>query len=432
VNQMFFYIDIRKYSKDKRIHFFINISIGIFIAVLCHFLEATSLGEDMINMALDIFIRRETMISLKAADNPKEKDLIFIDIDNKTYKSWNEPFITPRDKLADLINAAYRGGAKVILVDILLEKKDLCRIRNDEKLKSIFETIKKERSPTTVILAARLRKNGTLVMPMFVDGITDDGVSLETFEDRTVSYPNVRVATPCSSATSTDQILRYWDSNEELNRARRIRLLNMAELAASLIRDSKKVAEKSKQDEPDYIYKNRIRFFLIPPGVIEKAPKGNLGSSMISASSVNGIIPCKDKIVIIGNSYDDSGDIYRTPVGEMSGMYILGNALNTIYLGKQPAHPSRAINILIEIFAIIIAAYVFLKFPSLLAQIISSAILIFTLGILSVFYFYHTGVFLNFVFSVAGMGFHRTFSNIEDIFRKRGHETKHFLKEDEQ
>jgi hypothetical protein len=373
----------------------------------------------MINRVLDVFIKKEAINSLDNITNIRAQNIVFIDINNETYKSWNEPLITPRDKLAELINAAYRGGAKVIVVDILLEKKDDCNPQNDQKLRNILESIKNERASTTVILAARLRKNCGLIMPIFIDGVMEDGISLKISKGRYEPCPNVRLAIPYDLATSTDQVLRYWGSNVGLNKARRIRLLNMASLAAHLAKNNSEVNENDTQVDTETLYRNRIRFFLIPPGIIEKGYSGNLGSSLINAGTVRGIIPCKDKIVIIGNSHDDSGDVYTTPIGEMPGMYVLGNALNTIYLGMQPSPTPMFVNILIETLVIIMAAYVFIYFPALLAQIISSVILILTFGVLSIIYFYYTGTFLNFVFSVAGMGFHRTFSNIEDIFRKK-------------
>jgi hypothetical protein len=41
-------------------------------------------------------------------------------------------------------------------------------------------------------------------------------------------------------------------------------------------------------------------------------------------------------------------------------------------------------------------------------------------GYLSYLYFLKTGVFLNFVFAVVGMGFHETVAHIEEIIERKG------------
>jgi hypothetical protein len=78
------------------------------------------------------------------------------------------------------------------------------------------------------------------------------------------------------------------------------------------------------------------------------------------------------------------------------------------------------LNILIEAVIIVMAAFLFLYLHSFLALVLGSIILILTLGVFSYYYFLHTGVYLNFMFAVLGMSFHRTIENIEDLFKKKG------------
>jgi hypothetical protein len=62
----------------------------------------------------------------------------------------------------------------------------------------------------------------------------------------------------------------------------------------------------------------------------------------------------------------------------------------------------------------------FLYFTSFLAQIIATLVILVILGYCSYLYFLKTGVFLNFVFAVVGMGFHETIKDIEEIIESRG------------
>jgi CHASE2 domain-containing sensor protein len=46
-----------------------------------------------------------------------------LDIDEPTYRSWGEPFHTPRDRLLKLIDYAVRGGAALVVVDVDLSQR---------------------------------------------------------------------------------------------------------------------------------------------------------------------------------------------------------------------------------------------------------------------------------------------------------------------
>jgi len=183
---------------------------------------------------------------------------------------------------------------------------------------------------------------------------------------------------------------------------------------------SRRIAISADRED---IYHNRIRFFLIPKQTISWHPGGNLFSTLYQIDEAKHA-DFKDKIVIIGNSSPEAGDTHYTPVGDLAGMFIIGNVINTISLGIQPSRTPLVLNILIEIVIIIIAAYVFLYFHSFVAQMIGPLIVFPALGIISYFYFIYTGVFLNFVFAVAGMGLHETIAKIEAFFERTGIRTK--------
>jgi CHASE2 domain-containing sensor protein len=189
------------------------------------------------------------------------------------------------------------------------------------------------------------------------------------------------------------------------HKARRFQLLN------------KKTIELSP--DMDDMYRNRIRFFLIPKNTLRGHPGGNLFNTVYQADEAqHGDF--QDKIVIIGNSSPDAGDLHSTPVGNMAGMYIIGHAINTISHGIQPSHSPPILNILIETAVIVMAAYLFLHLHSFLAQIVGSLILIVILGGISYYCFRYHGIFLNFLFAVIGMRVHRVIANIEKIIEKRG------------
>jgi hypothetical protein len=440
------YIDIRGFSRKKKIHFVINISIGIIIAIFFHFLEQTDWGESTINKAFDFVITREAekslaaMKSLDSQKNSKMSDqILFVEIDDETYRKWGKPLITPRDRLADMISLVSQGGAKVIILDVLLEDKDCFHPGGDTILGKVLQGMKDRRDPVKVIFPVRIGQDG---------GILKDNL----FRDIIESNPNFYAATANIAFTATDRLVRYWIPSEKTKGNNGdIVLWNMSFLATILSEDKEtelaEVESKIKNGtllkahyfsmrrsgriaistDRDDIYLNRIRFFLIPKNTITWYPGGNLFSTLYQVEEVKHA-DFKDKIVIIGNSSPEAGDIYPTPVGDLAGMFIIGNAINTISLGIQPSRTPWVLNILIEIVMIILAAFVFLYFHTFLAQMIGPFIVFPTLGIVSYFYFVYTGVFLNFVFAMAGMGIHETIVKIEAFFEKTGTRAKKHVK----
>ena len=432
------FANIRKFSRKKKIQFFVNISVGIIIAVSFHFLENTDWGESTINTAFDFVIRREaeksaaTAADLTIQRSARVSDrIIFLEIDDATYRKWGNPLLTPRKKLSDLVKLASDGGAKVIILDVLLEDTDCCNPEGDTELRSVLQEMTKNRLPVRIIFPVRVGQDG--VFP-----------KRNLYEDLIVSNPNFYHATANFSATATDRVIRYWVPFEYERFGERDTIIwNISFLAAMLYEgkegDMQKLASqirngafhKARQFDlrnsatiaisPDRedIYRNRIRFLLIPKRTLPHYHEGNLFDAAYGADEAKHAA-FEDKLVIIGNSSSDVGDIHPTPIGTMAGMFIIGNAINTILSGIQPSHPPILLNLLIEAFIIMLAGFLFLYFHSFLAQILGSTLLILPLVIFGYWYFLYTGVFLNFMFAVVGMSFHRIVSNIEEIIHNRG------------
>jgi len=433
MKQLLSYIDFRKFSRKNKILFCVNLCIGIIILILCFIFEHSKWGEDTLNTAFDCFIAIESKKAAEKAKNIHEskddklyEQIAFIDINDNTYKKWKRPLITPRDELAKIVEGAYLSNAKAIVLDILFEENDCCNPKKDKDLKKVFRDMTNKAATTKVIFPVRITCDGN--------------IRKNIFDELIERNPNFYTAIPNISATSTDRIIRYWIPYEIVNNSKI--LWNVSVLAAVIanekIEELKTIENKIKpqqlaENEDDSItmnngkniylsakkadlYRHRIRFLLVPPNIMSDHWGGNIKEvyTVDQAKHVN----FKDKIVIIGNSSPDMGDISPTPVGNMAGMYIIGNAANTILLGMQPSH-LLWVSIVMDIFLIIVSAYLFVYFASLLAQILGSIILIFIFGVISYHYFLLTGTFLNFTFAVAGMFFHNIISDIEEIIENR-------------
>jgi hypothetical protein len=434
--KLFRWSSFKKLSREEKIHFFTNIGIGIAIVIILQFFERTDFGENTVNKAFDYIIKKEAVESAKEAIISAKKNkrvaeqISFINL-GSVYKKRGTPVITPRDALSKAVEAAYKGNAKIIVLDILLEDRDCCHPEYDQRLRRVFQEMVHKKVSTKVIFPVRIGSDGE--------------VRKNLFEDLIIAYPNFYPAIPYLSATASDRIVRYWVPYENIKDQGRYPVLwNASFLAAALAHGKEKEIEaigqkmrdpKTKKahliklphgkeaeisSEPEDIYRNRIRFFLIPQNTFSQYPGGNLFEKVSDVDEVK-YVDFEDKIVIIGNADPDAGDIHQTPVGRIPGMYIIGNAINTILLGLQPSHPSVILNMLIELGVIIIAAFVLSTFPPLFIKIMQGVVLISVLSVVSYYYFLQTGIMLNFTFAVAAMGFHDTAMSIEkEMVKKKG------------
>ena len=163
------------------------------------------------------------------------------------------------------------------------------------------------------------------------------------------------------SATATDRIVRYWVPFETVRNGNDDSVLWNLSFLITMLNEGKekeiKELEKTikagrfnnvhhfKLDynrvitispEKDEIYRNRIRFLLVPKNTLLGHMGGNLFDTVYQYNEIKHA-SVKDKIVIVGNSSPDAGDIHPTPVGNMAGIFIIGNTVNTISLGLQPS-----------------------------------------------------------------------------------------------
>ncbi len=458
--------NVKKFTPSKRIHFFVNLGIGIFIAIICHCFQHTTWGESIINSILDIYIQHDAG---KSISNPlllEDNNIVFVEIDDETYVKWNEPDITPRDKLAQIIKKCYDEGAKVILVDILFEKEDRSpdNIRDKklkEVLKYIFDREEAEQeiresildhSFAGIIFLHRIGFKGDLKANIFYNFIKG-----EKWEKETKIFHH---AIPLFSSNSNDNVVRYWNSCElYCNEEKRDDLIWGGPLLAVMLYEDKVVKlEHLKQailsdinktptgNIGKFTFKNgneyilvfntshtfyqRIRFKIIPGKVITGNNSIGMdfereGNAYFFSAKYNnhfnniGAKFFQDKIVIIGNSSPDTGDMHRTPVGDMPGMYLLGNAVYTILNTKQVKQLPWWIGYIIELFIIITAAYLFLYLQSFLALLVSSILILFGFVELGHWFFMKSGIFLNSGLIFAGMVFHKIAADIEGLFKKK-------------
>lgn len=425
-------LDFRKFEKGKRTQFILNIAVGLFIVFIMHGLESTRWGEGLLNSAFDRFITSEAKEAAITNEDPGE--LLLLDIGynkkNEIKKDEDEKtnFLSPRDTIAALLKMAFTGNASVVVLDFAFEENDCCHPERDEQLRKV--------------LVENTNQRTKVIFPVKVD--RDKKIQKLIFDKEIDQNPNYTRAIATLYASPDDAVVRHWKVFQEYGDQDKKILWNIPVLAvvlqkgkekdlknleALLVQPDQKISvysltidtagEKKKLllplQETDH-YLQRIRFRLIPGDCITTFKEGN-----IRVSPIENLTPqkFKDKIVIIGNSDPEVGDVLSTPVGDMPGMYIHANAIHTLLKGYQPKPPPWWVSFLIDLFIIIGTAYLFQYTETFWMDILVMIIGIFGFGLIGYYVFFKNfGIFPNFVFGIAAIGYIEIMNSLKDVLTK--------------
>jgi len=98
----------------------INLVIGLALTwLLLTFLNQYPLLTDPKDEGMDLAMQIRQNIIPPLGNNPP---FVFLDIDDKTHQAWDEPLFTPRNRLKNLIAAAVKAEARLIVVDVGLSQ----------------------------------------------------------------------------------------------------------------------------------------------------------------------------------------------------------------------------------------------------------------------------------------------------------------------
>ena len=454
------------HNVNLRKHYLINVFFGIMIAVAFAWCASSQWGEGLRNAAFDMLARYEYPNLSDTA--PGSSRMFFVEITPAQYRQWGEPLLAPRDRLADLIETAWKKGAPVVVLDVLLDRPDREHPAGDVRLRRLLERMLRENARTKVVFPVRIGAEGDLRPHLF-----DDLMERRTGDGERLFYP----AVPTVLASDRDLLNRFWDLYQVgRDRSGQLRVLWSVELLASALHAGTQdgldqlasalvagveggaghaggspeqglghaggspvhglalrlggrelhLPPLQRSDLPGAAhpgyqaaeshglpYTQRIRF-LIRPQTLAKRDAENFRPGL-SPDSLAG------KIVVIGNSSPETGDVLATPVEKaMPGMYLLGNAINTITTDRMPVHLSVLPHLAVEAFIIVIAAWMFLRVHSVLAQFLLSAGCILLFVPISWLIYQRWGLFFNFIVPVAGMRLHSLADGIESMVMARG------------
>ena len=390
MNAIKIFFDIRRHTEEKRKEFYFNCVLGIFTLICLTIFKNTSLGQESINWWFDKYIPWQVKDEISS-------EIVFLDFDNTSMLELNRPSITPRDKVADLVKIAYEGGAKIIILDFEFSDADYSPEKfiasdefaldgetRDKVLYNLLQTISYDTSTDTKILLLGSTYADMSKKKNIFSSLIDEKKIYEVtpnFSQNSEGDRNIRFWLPylkIKNSTTNEKSL-LWSlpimtlaltlgNVNELHLLEKVILSDLdnsaTEYSLSIVRQGVKeyfIVNKEIyidngviRDTQSNKY-NRIQYTLIP-----NVFNGNIPPNQIGHWRKNGIdnerLDCRNKIVIIGRADDDCNDIYSTPVRNMPGMYIHGNAIETVLSDTRPHLTSTFKNLVLEITLIVIVS----------------------------------------------------------------------------
>jgi CHASE2 domain-containing sensor protein len=390
-------------------HFVSNLLVGILIALMLvwgHNYPWLSRFEDA---AMDTMMQINQNSSRM---NMANLQFAVLDIDETTYHSWGEPFYTPRDKLLDLLNFAVKTQASLIVLDIDLN--GVGHVPSADQALADFLFAYSAENPPLLLLRNFYPPNTTQIRPLFFD-------ASQVGEGVIWAHPLFK--------RDADHILRRWYLLRVGCAANQVMLLPSFQLVTDALWSERQdelqkalaaATPASCEDKTplDFDYQGfnshsygvgeRIIYSQSwPPKTPEILHIPALSAIQCVAAPENcDMSQLQGRAIIIGASHRASHDYHYTPLGEMPGMMVIINAIKSFHLYGQTSTPPNWVKWLIEAILIILMAWAFARFNSMLGALISGIIIVLVLVPIS-FYFFKFGVWVDFALPIVGMQLHQ-------------------------
>jgi CHASE2 domain-containing sensor protein len=384
-------------SESQRL-FLTNVGIATLVAVVVAFFHQNQWLVSVENTAMDIMMELNQGLP-RMSDNDSESPLRFsyLDIDDRSFRAWNEPFHTPRDKLQKLIEYAASSDARLIVVDFDLSRTGIVA-EHDASLARFLSEYGDDSELPPLILVRNFYRDGNANR----DGVEIRASFLDDFE----LSANIHWAQPLFRATLSDDVVRHWYLVKIGYLSGRMMLLPAVQLiAAGLLTDVDPAAAIRGDAATDTSIDQRIIYTM--PWQGRSSDLVTISAQLVTDSNraLSGDL-VRDTVTIIGASHVDSGDIHRTPIGNMPGALIIANAIKSLALYGQMDTPVAWLQWTAKLTIIFFAAWIFMSFRSLLGVLVAGAVIMLVLVPIN-FYFFKYGLWIDFALPLFAMLIHR-------------------------
>ncbi len=421
--------------------FWQNMLVGLGIALSLPLLRHTEWVDSAQNLAMDTMIQLNAALprmSAPARGRPSHA-FTLLDIDEKSYRSWNEPYHIPRDKLQGLVRFALEGGARLVVVDVNLNNPGVDKTA-DAALLHYLESLTEAERGKLVLLR--------LTAPPDIPGRPP---AYETLRATIVDAlppqktKGINWAHPYFKKDQSDGVVRRWALYLKGCFAGRPTVLPSVQLMAAMVlgpaaerqaltRKFQRLLPASCADLADRVEKrSKARRWLVAYGydlaakglterILYTMPYAVAGQDGHQAMSPDlAIIPAhlitesatppatdavRGRVVFIGASYAASHDLHMTPLGLMPGVMILANASKSLLVLGPITPPGPLVVWPLLLALIVFMSLAFSYFRKLTATVIINAVVILVLMPISYFLFRY-GIWFDFAAPLLGMQVHQ-------------------------
>ena len=415
-----------------------NFVVGCVIALVLSAAHHSSWVVEAENMAMDAMMSLNQALPRMGTPNTHLNPIAFtfLDIDENSYREWDEPFHIPRDKLAQLIKFAAEGQAKAIIVDVDLSKSS----DNDGALINLVNNYQADLPP--LLLLRTFYPASTKTQE------TKYQLRPTIFDDTQVS-PQVYWVHPLFKQSKYDGSARYWQLfkiacfNHQPLVIPSIQLMldgilrtgipkqELQNTFNSLAPNSCTEIEQIERNLSGELHYGDRTLQLKPDRIGERIIytlpwKRATGDELIAIPAwrvtesdreqSHDLI--RDRIVVIGASFSDSRDIYHTPLEAMPGALIIMNAIKSIYNYGQITLPPSWVKWSTVLSLIVLTSWAFARFNSFQGTLIIGSVIVITLIPMS-FYFFKYGLWVDFAVPLLGMQFQQLIADYKEGLVKK-------------
>lgn len=435
-----------------------TILVGIAITLLMLFFHNAKLLRAAEDAGFDWMINIYRGVPHSSTANLRP--VTFLRIDEATYREWDEPLFTPRDKLKKLIEYGVDRGAALIIVDVELSRPSG---EPDSELMDYlgsYATRFNGKPPAHILLVRGLRRAAPGSGSQFFE-------ERASFLDAIVSgQSHIHWASPFFDEDEDGVLrrVRWWEATGKKDLATntcQVKVLPSLHLLAAMLltgnedataaissalqpyladycKDSRDVSGDSKHALLNVgqskikidLYGNELSkriLYTLPASLREGEAyptiawqkKVNqpllefMSARMITENSVPPTEDLRGHVVVIGADHIESGDNHTTPLGQMSGTMVIINALHSLLQFGEAKPISIGTKLAIAVTLIIVTTLFFPRLKSFPAKVASSLVLLLLLLPFS-FHLFGSGVWLDFALPLLAVEFHAMWADIEE------------------
>jgi hypothetical protein len=397
-----------------------------------------------------------TRLALVGPTAPREaQPFVFVDIGEQTWKAWGSQLITPRERLATLVDAVSQLGPAVVLLDVDLSFPPMIPGADKPLHKLLSDYGKAEPARAPLVLVRSLSAKETS--------------RPKAFDERPTAYDAEASSTKIKWAStlfeeSFDGLVRRWRLVEPVCNHGAAKVIPSAELAVAAIAAKKTESleevlhrltpencEAEALSEQDSVVldlgggrlikfsndetERRVLYSLIwrSPSEADSSQARFVGPTVAfnnRSTPLLTILPAtyllsrwsegtetqkatktalrdlfEGRIVIIGGSFEQSGDIHYTPVGSMPGGLIVVNAVHALLSFGTPHELEHSYRLVVSFVFVLVTSLLFHYLRPAVAAIAMATVLL--LLMVATMDWFRSGLILDLAVPATGVLVHR-------------------------